>query len=242
MPMLLCFSALGAALITVGWIVSITYLDYCVASHRPMHKRGQVPFHQQLALEKSLGLPWEATHLVVTSLAVFGLALAAVFFWQVVGWFLVGGTGAIVLLVMAFFDWPHLQQRDVDWPRFVRPNPLPLAPVKPGLSFPEAPGTTPSRAWLECTKGEHTGKRFSLSTAKFTIGRSASNTLRLRHKRVSREHAHIRYQAKHFYIQHNLSSKGETFRNGKRVEAHVLKDGDCITIADNVFIFHNRSH
>jgi hypothetical protein len=218
-----CVSLFGAVLVTAGWLLGVSYLDYLVAQYRPFEVRGHVPVSQQLAVERSLALPWDISRWLVSGLLVFCLALVAALIIQFWGLLLVTLVGAALLTVLTFSDWSRLQQWEIHRPSFQPPRSIPLQP--PGPS-----------AWLECVQGERRGERFQLNEFKFRIGRDSKSALHLRDKTVSRKHAKIVHANGHFYLQ-DYGSRSGTFLNGKQTPAHPLRDGDKIKIGESLFVF-----
>jgi len=71
------------------------------------------------------------------------------------------------------------------------------------------------------------------------LGRAAENEIVIVSKRASREHAHIRRDGRHTFLD-DLGSTNGTFLNGERVLGNVqLRDGDQISIGEIVFTFHD---
>jgi len=90
--------------------------------------------------------------------------------------------------------------------------------------------TAPKTQFLDMRTLPKEGRRI-------TIGRHSSNTIVLRHPRVSRYHAVIEQYGSRFRLR-DLKSDNGTFVNGKRVEKEVwIKEGDVISIASFRLIF-----
>jgi pSer/pThr/pTyr-binding forkhead associated (FHA) protein len=71
------------------------------------------------------------------------------------------------------------------------------------------------------------------------IGRGLENEIVVVSKRVSREHAHIRREGRHTFLDDTGSTNG-TFLNGERVLGSAqLRDGDQVSIGNVTFIFHD---
>ncbi|MFN2291268.1 MAG: FHA domain-containing protein [Anaerolineae bacterium] len=88
----------------------------------------------------------------------------------------------------------------------------------------------PSTQYLDMRSMPKAGRRI-------TIGRHSSNTLVLRHPRVSRYHAVIEQFGARFRLR-DLNSDNGTFVNGKRVEKEVwIKEGDELHIASFRLVF-----
>ena len=86
-------------------------------------------------------------------------------------------------------------------------------------------------AWLIMQGHIHTINRTSL-----TIGRSLENDIVLQDECISRHHARITYEDKHFVL-YDLESKGGTAVNFRRAERTILKMGDIIQFAQVRGIF-----
>ena len=72
-----------------------------------------------------------------------------------------------------------------------------------------------------------------------SLGRSASNDVVLKQKRVSRNHAVIRCLARNDYYVIDLGSANGTYVNSDRVVTpRILADGDAIRIGESTFTFH----
>jgi len=70
----------------------------------------------------------------------------------------------------------------------------------------------------------------------FTLGRNESCDYQVPSTRVSREHATITKDGKHYRIK-DLGSTNGTLVNGKKVGEALLNDGDLLTFADAEFCF-----
>ncbi|MBN1658188.1 MAG: FHA domain-containing protein, partial [Anaerolineae bacterium] len=99
----------------------------------------------------------------------------------------------------------------------------------------QAAGAAPARAgaWIEVG-----GQRYPISPAGMTIGRSRDNDVVVPDTRASRDHARIDYQQGSFVIS-DLGSANGVFVNGRRVQQHVLHDGDEVTIGDTRLHFRS---
>jgi pSer/pThr/pTyr-binding forkhead associated (FHA) protein len=84
------------------------------------------------------------------------------------------------------------------------------------------------------------GLKLSLEKQRTTIGRDASNDIRLDDELVSKEHAVIEIISSEekieFFIQ-DLKSTNHTFVNDSPIDIHKLKDGDLIRIGMSDFRF-----
>ena len=92
--------------------------------------------------------------------------------------------------------------------------------------------------YLVVTKGDLPVQRISINTDTFIIGRSATSSLQLPDKSVSREHAHIRIAQGAVFIQDQNSTCG-TFVNGEKVNAIRLNSRDEIQIGPYQFRLEN---
>lgn len=70
----------------------------------------------------------------------------------------------------------------------------------------------------------------------FTLGRNESCDYQVQSTRVSREHAAINKDGRHFRIK-DLGSTNGTLVNGKKISEALLNDGDLLTFADAEFCF-----
>ncbi len=73
-----------------------------------------------------------------------------------------------------------------------------------------------------------------------TLGRSLENDIVLDAATVSRKHAQIRWRLGRFVI-YDLSKRGRTVVNGKRVSEHVLEPGDVIALS-HLMIIYGEGH
>lgn len=99
----------------------------------------------------------------------------------------------------------------------------------------------PTFAWLIVVIGPQAGEIHRLSAEVTSIGRDASNTLRLSDEFVSRQHAKVRAEEEddgqtHFYL-YDLASSGGVFVNGERVYRHRLLDGDRVRLGKTELVF-----
>jgi serine/threonine protein kinase len=91
--------------------------------------------------------------------------------------------------------------------------------------------------------GNYTGQKISINADNLTIGRSSSNSLKVKESSVSRIHAMIIRTKRGVYIRDENSSVG-TLLNGQRIQPTVplkLHNGDIIQIGYyQVFEFHEK--
>ncbi len=83
------------------------------------------------------------------------------------------------------------------------------------------------------------GNEHYFSNPTITLGRAVENDIVIVSKRVSREHARIQRQGRHWVLE-DLGSTNGTFVNEERVHAPArLRDGDRLSIGDVIFVFHD---
>ena len=85
-------------------------------------------------------------------------------------------------------------------------------------------------------KGADEGKQFDLTEAVVSLGRDASNTIRLHDTEVSRRHAEVHRAGAGFRVL-DLDSVNGTFVNNHKVTQVDLSAGDCIAIGQTVLVF-----
>jgi len=85
-------------------------------------------------------------------------------------------------------------------------------------------------------------KEFESDQDQITIGRNADNDIRIDSMAVSGYHANLVNDEGHYYIEDLLSTNG-TFVNEKRINKHVLKENDEISIGKHILLisFRKRS-
>ncbi len=84
--------------------------------------------------------------------------------------------------------------------------------------------------------GGSTGEPIVIEKFPFTLGRNELCDYQVPSTRVSREHAAISRDGRHFRIQ-DLDSTNGTLLNGKKIAEALLSDGDLLTLADAEFCF-----
>ncbi len=83
------------------------------------------------------------------------------------------------------------------------------------------------------------GQEHSLEAGAVTIGRALETDIVITSNRVSREHARIRREGRHWTLE-DLGSTNGSFLNDERLLKPVeLRDGDTLMIGDVTFIFHD---
>jgi diguanylate cyclase (GGDEF)-like protein len=149
---------------------------------------------------------------------------------------------------------PHRDQREA-WlpgepPSRPKAGPQPEKPGRPSLpSLPESefddePRTTEislrvdfagastlgsERALLVRTDGVHAGLVIAIETLPFTIGRHATNSLRIDEESISRFHARISRDAQGRFWVEDLRSRNGSFVAGERVEKRPIEDSAWIS-------------
>jgi pSer/pThr/pTyr-binding forkhead associated (FHA) protein len=82
-------------------------------------------------------------------------------------------------------------------------------------------------------------RRFLLSDKPTILGRSESSAIHIPDQRASRRHAQITWDGELSTLT-DLDSVNGTFLNDRRIStAETLRDGDEITVASAVFVFHD---
>jgi MoxR-like ATPase len=84
---------------------------------------------------------------------------------------------------------------------------------------------------LEVIAGQHVGARFALNGDIVSIGREATNIIRLEDNGVSRRHARL-MPSDGLWVVEDLNSKNGVLVAGKKVTSQALKAGDEIIIGD----------
>jgi signal transduction histidine kinase/pSer/pThr/pTyr-binding forkhead associated (FHA) protein len=85
-------------------------------------------------------------------------------------------------------------------------------------------------------KGADEGKQFELTGEKTTVGRDASNVIRLHDTEVSRRHAEFQEVDNGFLIR-DVGSANGTFVNNERVQEVLLTTGDHVQIGQTTLVF-----
>ena len=86
-------------------------------------------------------------------------------------------------------------------------------------------------------QGQEKGQEFSV-VGPSTLGRGSYNTIQLRERKASRQHAIINLHNGGYWME-DLKSGNGTYVNGKPITDVQLQDKDLIRIADAVFMFRN---
>jgi signal transduction histidine kinase/pSer/pThr/pTyr-binding forkhead associated (FHA) protein len=91
-------------------------------------------------------------------------------------------------------------------------------------------------ARLLVIKGADEGKQFELAPGTVTVGRDATNGIRLHDTEVSRRHCEFQAGPDQVVLQDKNSANG-TFVNSNKVSEAVLRPGDHILIGQTVLVF-----
>ena len=102
--------------------------------------------------------------------------------------------------------------------------------------------TLRERPVLSITSGPGAGGLFELSRASaLSIGRARANDIVLDDVSISGQHCRIRPEDGGFVL-HDLKSTNGTFVNDRRVNRHILSDGDRVQVGETVMQFRNEQH
>jgi signal transduction histidine kinase/pSer/pThr/pTyr-binding forkhead associated (FHA) protein len=85
-------------------------------------------------------------------------------------------------------------------------------------------------------KGADEGKQFDLTDAIASIGRDASNTIRLHDTEVSRRHAEVR-RVTDGHALADVGSANGTFVNNQRIQVADLRAGDHVAIGQTILVY-----
>ncbi len=88
-------------------------------------------------------------------------------------------------------------------------------------------------------QGRDQGARFALDDETATIGRDASNKIRLRDAETSRRHAEIRRGVDGLTLV-DLESSNGVYVNGRRIKTRRLANGDQIQLGKTILLFSSR--
>jgi hypothetical protein len=112
---------------------------------------------------------------------------------------------------------------------------IPLSNLEKTVQFGSTAGTSPQAA--PTTALIYKGKRYSVSTSNFIVGRGINSNLVLEDELASRQHFVIIREGAEFRLK-DLNSKNGTFLNGKKVTEAVLKNSDVIKAGNSSIIFN----
>ena len=85
-------------------------------------------------------------------------------------------------------------------------------------------------------RGNNQGMRFELEADALTLGREATNDIQLHDTEVSRRHAELKRSDKTFSLT-DLGSSNGTYVNGKRIESHLLANGDEVQMGGSMMLY-----
>jgi predicted component of type VI protein secretion system len=97
----------------------------------------------------------------------------------------------------------------------------------------------PSKPVLICIEGELDPSEIQLGE-NTSMGRSPSNDIVLKEAKVSRQHAAINFLHGD-YVLVDLKSSNGVFVNGQKIEEHVLKDGDEISVGSFRLLYRSQA-
>jgi len=86
--------------------------------------------------------------------------------------------------------------------------------------------------------GNNRGREYPIGTQDMTIGRGVDNGVILADIAVSRKHTIICLEGNQ-YVMRDLGSGNGSLLNGRRVESHVLRDGDQLELGNTLMRFIN---
>ena len=101
------------------------------------------------------------------------------------------------------------------------------------LGVPLDEGSAEDHAVLVRTDGAHAGEVFSIGRGGATIGRHADSEVCVHDAGVSRHHARILPTAAGYLLE-DLGSRNGVFVRAKRLERHMLHDGDTVHVGPRV--------
>lgn len=84
--------------------------------------------------------------------------------------------------------------------------------------------------------GSSAGSMFKMTSREMLIGRSKDVDVCIEEEDVSRKHAQVEERSDGQIVITDLNSTNGTFVNGKKIEQHVLNDGDRIQIASTTIL------
>ncbi len=122
------------------------------------------------------------------------------------------------------------------------PNQAKMQPGNPAVSY--APSTPPlalPSAWLTIRLPQGGQQVYLIEKPAVNIGRQLSNDIIVEDKRVSRNHAQIKYQSDGQFVIFDLGSTNGISINGTpHMRQHILRNGDHFTIGSYEFYFQRR--
>ena len=122
------------------------------------------------------------------------------------------------------------------------PNQARMQPGNPAVSYaPSAPPLALPSAWLTIRLPQGGQQVYRIEKPAVNIGRQLSNDIIVEDKRVSRNHAQIKYQSDGQFVIFDLGSTNGISINGTpHMRQHILRNGDHFTIGSYEFYFQRR--
>ncbi len=122
------------------------------------------------------------------------------------------------------------------------PNQAKMQPGNPAVSYaPSAPPLALPSAWLTIRLPQGGQQVYRIEKPAVNIGRQLSNDIIVEDKRVSRNHAQIKYQSDGQFVIFDLGSTNGISINGTpHMRQHILRNGDHFTIGSYEFYFQRR--
>jgi FHA domain-containing protein len=116
-------------------------------------------------------------------------------------------------------------------------NQIPAVPP----TIPQQPSVALPQAWLTIRSPQIQQKVYRIEKAVVNIGRQLTNDIIVEDKRVSRDHAQIKYQADGQFTIFDLgSTNGITVNGVPHLRQHLLRNGDRFTIGSYDFYYERR--
>ena len=117
-----------------------------------------------------------------------------------------------------------------------------MQPGNPAMSYASsAPPLALPSAWLTIRLPQGGKQVYRIEKAAINIGRQLSNDIIVEDKRVSRNHAQIKYQSDGQFVIFDLGSTNGISINGTpHMRQHILRNGDHFTIGSYEFYFQRR--
>lgn len=96
------------------------------------------------------------------------------------------------------------------------------------------------QAWLKVIRGEFEGKEYLVFSGTTSIGNNGKNTIVLfKDKLVGPNHCDIILEGNKYVLIDKGTPMG-TIVNGMRVQRHILKNGDAVSIGNSVLVFNTK--
>lgn len=96
------------------------------------------------------------------------------------------------------------------------------------------------QAWLKVVRGEFEGKEYLVFSGLTSIGNTGQNSIALfKDKLVAPNHCDIVQEGSKYILVDKGSNMG-TIVNGMRINRHVLRQGDTISIGNSVLVFNTK--